>query len=63
MVYMYSNASEAEAHTFLKKIKQSAPQLSKIISSGLHKVDDIEFKDFSIIVEDGDNLLTQVTTG
>lgn len=59
-VHIFITATEQEARSFFKKIKESEPQLSKVISSGVQKVDDIDFQDFFIIVEEGDNYKKQV---
>ena len=59
-VHIVFNGEEQEANSFFKKIKQSAPTHSKIISSVLHKVADTSFNNFSIVVEDEDNYKKQV---
>ncbi len=51
-VHVFFNADEEAANVFFKKIKQKAPQKSKIISSHLYKVESKSFDDFSIIIEE-----------
>ncbi|MES2773975.1 MAG: carbamoyltransferase HypF [Bacteroidota bacterium] len=59
-VHVFFNAEEKAAHSFFEGIKESAPPLSKIISSGLHKVEESRYTDFSIVVEDDVNYRKQV---
>jgi hydrogenase maturation protein HypF len=59
-VHIRFNATEKEANVFLNKINQSAPPLSKIISSKLCKTDDAAFRNFSIITDDEEQYQKQV---
>ena len=51
-VHVYFNASKEDANSFFKKIKQQAPQQSKIISAELNKTADKIRTNFSIVVEE-----------
>ncbi len=51
-VHIFFNTSEQTANLFFKRIKQKAPEQSKIISAELHKTTDKTFIDFSIVVEE-----------
>lgn len=59
-VHVFFNASDEDANVFFKKIKQEAPQQSKIISSELDKTTDEPFADFKIVVEDDDSCTKKV---
>jgi hydrogenase maturation protein HypF len=59
-VHIFFNASEQEAHSFFNKIKQEAPAQSTIISAELHRSADKSFIDFSIMVEEDDNIEKKV---
>ena len=51
-VHIFFNASEERANLFFKRIEQSAPSQSRILSSRLYNVEDTLFSGFSIVVED-----------
>ena len=59
-VHVFFNASDEDANVFFKKIKQQAPQQSKIISAELNKTTDETFADFKILVEDDDSCTKKV---
>src|SRR5450755_3201858 len=54
-VHIYFNASEETADLFFKKIIQNPPEQSIITSSELHKTNNKNFGDFSILVEEDNN--------
>ncbi len=59
-VHIFFNASEQQANSFFKRIKQETPPQSKIISSQLHNADYKIFTDFSIVVEEDAYVAKQV---
>ncbi len=59
-VHVVFNGTAELAELVLKKIVKQAPGQSKIISSGLHKINNRSFTDFSIVVEDEDRFKKQV---
>jgi len=54
-VHIYFNALEQTADLFFKQIIKNPPPQSIIISSELHKTNDKDFSDFSILVEEDNN--------
>jgi len=59
-VNIFFNASHKQADAFFKKIKQTAPEKSKIISAKLFKITDQVFTGFTIRVEDNNTCEKQV---
>lgn len=59
-VHVFFNATEENANSFFKKIKQEAPVRSKIIFASMHKTTDKIFDNFSIVVSDEDGGKKQV---
>ena len=54
-LHIFFNASQDVADLFFKRIKQQAPPKSKITSAIPNKIDEEEFTDFSIVVEEDKN--------
>ena len=61
-VHVFFNATEENANSFFKKIKQEAPVRSKIIFASMHKTADKIFDNFSIVVFDAGSCKKQVLT-
>ncbi len=55
-VHIYFNASEEKANLFFSNIKKNPPEQSVITSFELHPTSDINFDDFSIVVEEDSNI-------